>query len=164
MSQPEYRWRQLTPRQREELLAWRKSREHPWHSPPHRPNFGHLRFHVTAACFEHQPHIGHSPERMDACARDLLAVFTAHASQTFAWCVMPNHYHALVKLAGALPCFDLALLAQAFDDRRESGRAAVNGDNNDHNTILHIPSPPGHPGVCQLDLQRHEARAQCAGD
>ena len=84
MSQPEYRWRQLTPKQRAELLAWRKERGHPWHSPPHRPNFGHLRFHISAAGFEHQSYIGHSPERMDDFARDLLAVFAAHASQTFA--------------------------------------------------------------------------------
>ena len=97
MSQPEYRWRRLTPKQRAELLAWRKERGHPWHSPPHRPNFGHLRFHITAACFEHQPCIGHRPGRMDDFARDLLAVFAAHASQTFAWCVLPNHYHALVE-------------------------------------------------------------------
>ncbi|HRI16694.1 MAG TPA: hypothetical protein PLX89_27185 [Verrucomicrobiota bacterium] len=34
---------------------------------------------------------------MDAFARDLLAVFAAHASQTFAWLVLPNHYHALVE-------------------------------------------------------------------
>ena len=75
MSQPEYRWRRLTPKQRAELLAWRKGRGQPWHSPPHRPNFGHLRFHITAACFEHQPCIGHRPGRMDDFARDLLAVF-----------------------------------------------------------------------------------------
>lgn len=31
-------------------------------------------------------------------ARDLLAVFTAQANQTFAWCVLPNHYHALVEV------------------------------------------------------------------
>jgi len=34
---------------------------------------------------------------MDAFARGLLAVFAAHANQTFAWCVLPNHYHALVE-------------------------------------------------------------------
>jgi putative transposase len=33
---------------------------------------------------------------MDAFARDLMAVFSAYATQTFAWCVLPNHYHALV--------------------------------------------------------------------
>ena len=102
MSKPEYLWRQLTAKQRAELLEWRKGRGHPWHSPPHRPNFGHLCFHITAACFEHQPYIGHSRERMDAFARDLLAVFAAHASQTFAWCVLPNHYHALVAAPNVL--------------------------------------------------------------
>ena len=97
MSHPEYRWRQLTPKQRDELLAWRKERGHPWHSPPHRPNFGHLRFHITAACFEHQSYIGRGPARMDAFAGDLLTLFAAQASRTFAWCVLPNHYHALVE-------------------------------------------------------------------
>jgi len=97
MSGPEYRWRQLNLRQRAELLAWRQARGQPWHSPPHRPNFGHLRFHLAAACYEHQSYIGHNPERMDAFARDLLGVFTIHCRQTFAWCVLPNHYHALVE-------------------------------------------------------------------
>ena len=97
MSAPRYLWRQLDEKQRAELLAWRKTRGHPWHSPPHRPNFGHLRFLISAACFEHRQYIGHSPERIDYFARDLLAVFTAYAGQTFAWCVLPNHYHALVE-------------------------------------------------------------------
>src|SRR6266404_1526494 len=97
MSAVLYLWRRLNQKQREELLAWRKERGHPWHSPPHRPNFGHLRFFISASCFEHRHHIGHSPERMDAFARDLLAVFAGHARQTFAWCVLPNHYHALVE-------------------------------------------------------------------
>ena len=39
---------------------------------------------------------------MDDFARDLLAVFAAHASQTFAWCVLPNHYHALVEAPNVL--------------------------------------------------------------
>ena len=59
-------------------------------------------FHITAACFEHHPLIGHSPERMDAFTGDLLAVFKAHASRTFAWCVLPNHYHALVEVPDIL--------------------------------------------------------------
>lgn len=97
MAGPRYLWRQLNEKQREELLEWRKQRGYPWHSPPHRPNFGHLRFLISAACFEHYHHIGHSPERMDHFSRDLLAVFEAHAGETFAWCVLPNHYHALVE-------------------------------------------------------------------
>jgi putative transposase len=97
MSAPEYRWRQLTAAQRADLLAWRRTHGYPWHSPPHRPNANRLRFHVTAACFEHRPYIGHSPARLDAFTRDLLALFAAHGTQTFAWCVLPNHYHALVE-------------------------------------------------------------------
>jgi putative transposase len=97
MSPPEYRWRQLSSDQRVSLLAWRKERGYPWHSPPHRLNFGHLRFHITAACYEHRPFIGLRPERLDTFARDLLAVFAAHSGQTFAWCVLPTHYHALVE-------------------------------------------------------------------
>ena len=96
MSKPRYLWRQLTPKQRDELLVWRKDRGQPWHSPPHWHNFGHLRFLISAACYEHHDYIGESPERMDAFSRDLLEVFAAGANQMFAWCVLPNHYHALV--------------------------------------------------------------------
>jgi len=34
---------------------------------------------------------------MDMFTRDLLALFAAHATKTFAWCVLPNHYHALIE-------------------------------------------------------------------
>jgi REP-associated tyrosine transposase len=34
---------------------------------------------------------------MDNFSRNLLTVFARRASQTFAWCVLPNHYHALVE-------------------------------------------------------------------
>jgi predicted transcriptional regulator of viral defense system len=34
-------------------------------------------------------------------------------------------YDDVVKLVGAMPCFDLALLAQAFDDRREAIRVQL---------------------------------------
>jgi putative transposase len=97
MSAPRYLWRQLNEKQRAELLLWRRARGYPRHSPPHRPSFGHLRFLISASCFEHRHYIGHTPERMDNFSRDLMAVFAAHAGQTFAWCVLPNHYHALVE-------------------------------------------------------------------
>jgi len=97
MSAKGYLWRHLNPKQRQELLEWRKMRGYPWHSPPHWPNFGHLRFLISAACHEHRHYIGHSLPRLDHFAGDLLAVLAAHANQTFAWCVLPNHYHALVE-------------------------------------------------------------------
>ena len=39
---------------------------------------------------------------MEDFARDLLNVFSAHAKQTYAWCVLPNHYHALVEAPNIL--------------------------------------------------------------
>lgn len=102
MSQPRYLWRELDAKQRRSLMAWRIERGHPWHSPPHRPNFGHQRFLINAACYEHHHHIGHSPERMEQFACDLLAVLRDHARQTFAWVMLPNHYHALVEAPDVL--------------------------------------------------------------
>lgn len=102
MSTPRYIWRQLTPKQREEVLAWRKDNARPWHSPPHRPNYGHLHFLVSAACYEHAPHIGFSPKRMDGFSASLLELFQQHTARTVAWCVLPNHYHALVEAPNIL--------------------------------------------------------------
>jgi putative transposase len=101
MSKPHYLWRQLTPKQRTDLLAWRKERGQPWHSPSHRPNFGRLRFLISAACYEHHHHIGRDPQRMEDFSRDLLAAIRTNGNQTLAWCILPNHYHALVETPDA---------------------------------------------------------------
>ena len=97
-----YIWRQLTPKQREEVLAWRKDNARPWHSPPRRPNYGHLHFLVSAACYEHAHHIGLSPQRMDGFSATLLELLQQHKARTVAWCVLPNHYHALVEAPNIL--------------------------------------------------------------
>jgi hypothetical protein len=123
MSKPRYLWRQLNKKERAELLAWRKTRGYPWHSPPHRPNFGHLRFLISTSCFEHRHYIGHSPERMDNFSRDLLTVFATHASQTFAWCVLPNHYHALVETPDVKASSDCCMGAQGMLGMARSRRA-----------------------------------------
>ncbi len=52
---------------------------------------------MTAACFEHRPVIGVSPERMAAFEFELLATCNAACSAIFAWIVLPNHYHVLCK-------------------------------------------------------------------
>jgi putative transposase len=102
MSRPRYLGRQLTPKQREEVLAWRKENKRPWHSPPHRSNYGHLHFLISAACYEHADYIGHSPRRMDEFCAALLDVLQRHANRTVGWCVLPNHYHALVETPNIL--------------------------------------------------------------
>ena len=92
-----YLWRQLSVKQREELLAWRKARRFPWHSPPHCPEPGDKRFHITTACVDHQPFIGYKPDRLEAFSEDLLATLASQRCTIFAWCVLPNHYHTLVE-------------------------------------------------------------------
>jgi putative transposase len=85
-----------------EILAWRKSRDNPWHSPPHRPDFGRSHFHITAACFEHAPIIGQTLERLDQFSSDLLTTFSAAGASVASWCVLPNHYHVLVETENVL--------------------------------------------------------------
>jgi len=96
MDKPTYLWRKLTPTQREGLMTWRKRQGRPWHRPPHRAS-EKTRYHVTAACHEHRAIIGLSPERMEAFSGTLLGVFQQRDALVHAWCVLPNHYHVLIK-------------------------------------------------------------------
>ncbi len=91
-----YRWRQLNGKQRKELLEYRKQRQQPWHSPPHRQS-ERLSYHLTAACFNHAPIIGRSPDRMAAFEATLLETLGRHTRRIAAWCVLPNHYHTLIE-------------------------------------------------------------------
>jgi len=88
-----YLWRRLSRRQREELLSERQRLGRPWHRPPHFGG-GAVHYHLTAACFEHQPHIGRSPERMASFCEELLETLPVEPA---AWCVLPNHYHLLLR-------------------------------------------------------------------
>ncbi|WP_395741930.1 transposase [Prosthecobacter sp.] len=83
----------MTLEQRENVLQSRKLRSRPWHTPPH-PLGGAGDFHLTAACYEHKSIIGHTPERMDSFAEDLLA--SLEPCQIHAWCLLPNHYHVYI--------------------------------------------------------------------
>jgi putative transposase len=92
-----YRWRKLSPEDRERILLGRQRRGYPWHSPPHRPSAFTGSYHISAANYEHRPIMGASPERMDSAAEALLAVCEASVTQVHAWCLLPNHYHLLVS-------------------------------------------------------------------
>ena len=92
-----YIWRKLSEHDREYVLAERKARQFPWHAPPHFVYEGEMTFIITAACFEHQPTIGRSPERMAECETELLSIAHELATCVFAWCVLPDHYRLLVR-------------------------------------------------------------------
>lgn len=90
-----YRWRKLTPQQRQEVLDERKQLKRPWHSPPHYES-DNATYLITAACYEHKPLIGRSPSRMVAFETELLQTISDNSNEIFAWCILPNHYHVLL--------------------------------------------------------------------
>ena len=97
-----YNWRRMSPEQRDEVLAARQLAKQPWHGPPHACETGW--FHLSAACFEHQPVIGASLDRMLAFEAELLRATRAKCLQVMAWCVLPNHYHLLAQCLSLPEC------------------------------------------------------------
>jgi len=82
-------------------MAFRHLQGLPWHSPPHRVS-DKMRYLLTAACFEHRPIIGENPVRMGSFSETLLQTLAPHVRRVVAWCVLPNHYHALVETENIL--------------------------------------------------------------
>ncbi len=100
-----YRYRELTPEEREEVLRQRRGRGYPLHAPPH--PFRQAGYYlVTAANFEHAP-IMSTPERRTDFETRLLAAMQAIQADTVGWVVLPNHYHILV----GVPSLDLVSTA-----------------------------------------------------
>jgi putative transposase len=122
-SQGAYYWRKLTPQQREEVMAERRRHVRPWHGPPHYASDDGL-YLLTAACYEHRPVIGVSPERMAGFEVQLLQIVAADSQQTFAWTVLPNHYHVLVQSA------DVGGLLHALGQLHGRSSHAWNGEEN----------------------------------
>jgi REP-associated tyrosine transposase len=92
-----YNYRRLTPEQRREAVEYRRRTERPWHSPPHWKFAGQRQFIISGACYEHAHIIESSHERMTECEVALLEVCEKASTTVYAWCVLPNHYHLLVK-------------------------------------------------------------------
>ena len=92
-----YDYRKMTREQRREAVEYRRLRERPWHSPPHWEFGGLLQFMISGACYEHKHVIGVTPERMAECEDALLDACEQLATNVYAWCVLPNHYHLLVQ-------------------------------------------------------------------
>jgi len=86
----------MSPAERVHALELRRARELPWHSPPHLDLAGTRHYLISAACYEHIAIIGLNSERMTECEEQILKAFCDICLAVHAWCVLPNHYHALV--------------------------------------------------------------------
>jgi putative transposase len=84
--------------ERERALAGRRVRKFPDHSPPHFKLDTTRMVHLTAACYEHKSILGHSLSRMAAFEDSLTAILGGEGHSLMAWCVLPNHWHALVRV------------------------------------------------------------------
>ncbi len=92
-----YLWRKMSEKQRGDAMTYRRTQRFPKHSPPHFDFEGERRYLITAACYEHLHIIGKSPKRMTDLEAGLLEVFEKFNAEIYAWCVLPNHYHILLK-------------------------------------------------------------------
>ena len=92
-----YNYRQLTGEERSQVVEDRRRRHLPWHSPPHIEVLGEVSYLVTAACYEHLPIVGLSLERMSECEEGLLETCRDIGARIYAWCILPNHYHVLLR-------------------------------------------------------------------
>jgi putative transposase len=92
-----YNWRKMSDEDRDCVLKERKIRRFPWHSPPHFEYEGDRQFIITAACFEHSHIIGKSSDRMAECESELIEICNGSGSKLYAWCILPNHYHLLLR-------------------------------------------------------------------
>jgi len=92
-----YDWRKMTELDRSRALELRKARKLPWHTPPHLDFTVARQYLISASCYEHAPVIGKSPERMTECESDILSICDEFCSRIYGWCILPNHYHALVR-------------------------------------------------------------------
>jgi putative transposase len=90
-----YDWRKMSEEERREILSLRKRGSVPWHRPVHL-DAGEDFYFVSSTCYEHAPVIGATPKRMEAFSNGLLETLESCATQTHAWCVLPNHYHTLL--------------------------------------------------------------------
>lgn len=87
----------MTAQERARAVELRRARHLPWHSPPHLDLQGTRQYLVSAACYEHAAIIGESAERMTACEESLLQICRHLCLAAYAWCILPNHYHLLVR-------------------------------------------------------------------
>jgi putative transposase len=92
-----YEWRKMTAEERERVLEMRRVRHSPWHSPPHWDLAGEHQYLITAACYEHALIMGKNPERMADGEAAVLETCQKYASEIYAWCILPNHYHVLLR-------------------------------------------------------------------
>jgi len=91
-----YAYRQMTREQQIAVVEQRLARGFPLHKPPHLTADNGW-FFITGATFEHRLHFP-APAELTALQRRLFEAFTEADCECGGWVVLPNHYHALLRI------------------------------------------------------------------
>lgn len=89
-----YQYRQLSQKQKEELIKERLTKGYPPHSPPH-PVTNQPFYLITSACYEHK-HRLNSCQRRQQIFNQFSELFKKNKIDILAWVILPNHYHLLI--------------------------------------------------------------------
>jgi putative transposase len=91
-----YEYRKLSPKEREEIVNYRRARGYPLHAPPHlfRDAGAYL---ISAANFEHTP-VMNTPARRTEFEILLLNALKEITDELIAWVILSNHYHFLATV------------------------------------------------------------------
>lgn len=91
-----YEYRKLTPKEREDVVLYRREHGYPLHAPPH--PFREAGYYlITAANFEHAP-VMDSADRRTEFEMLLLGALRGIQAELIAWVILPNHYHMLIDV------------------------------------------------------------------
>lgn len=102
--------------QKEDVIAYRKLQNLPLHSPPHLED-GTKTYLITAATYEHKMIMEDERRRIELEEDLINKVSRIDDSMIFAWAVLPNHYHILVKTDLSLLRKTLSRIHNGFSTR-----------------------------------------------
>ena len=91
-----YEYRKLSPKEREEIVKYRRDRGYPLHAPPH-PFRESGTYMISATNFEHR-NVMETSARRTEFETLLLNELQTIADELIAWVVLPNHYHTLIAI------------------------------------------------------------------
>jgi len=120
-----YDYRKMSKEEKIQVLLGRKSLGYPLHAPPH-IRYTEGDFLITAACYEHR-RIFDTPEELNWLTEQLLTVFTTAKWPCIAWVVLPNHYHALLRLPGLESASEIIRKAHSSISTAINGRQRARG-------------------------------------
>ena len=91
-----YRYRRLSQEQQREFVAERRLANLPLHEP-HHPQAASQTYFITAANFNHAPILDTEQRRMNFQEELLAELLAVDETEIGGWCILPNHYHLLIK-------------------------------------------------------------------